>query len=143
MSGNGLRNTISKNLWKFFHCYKEFLVLIGAMVLAISWVISSEKLPISACLFKTVTGYPCPGWGGTRAAYALMHGDWLDALLINPLSCLLILFYILMLVWSIWDGYKRNNTLYRFLTKQWNTQLLIFITVIILAIWIWNIYKGL
>lgn len=48
-----------------------------------------------------------------------------------------------MLVWSIWDGYKRNNTLYRFLTKQWNTQLLIFITVIILAIWIWNIYKGL
>ena len=71
------------------------------MILAILWVIFSENLPISACLFKTITGYPCPGCGGTRAAYALLHGDWLGALLINPLSCLLILFYLLMLVWSI------------------------------------------
>lgn len=113
------------------------------MILAILWVVFSENLPISACLFKTITGYPCPGCGGTRVAYALLHGDFLDALLINPLSCLFIIFYLAMLVWALRDGYKKDNSLYRFLTKQWDIRLLVTIFATILIVWIWNIRKGL
>lgn len=113
------------------------------MILAVLWVVFSEDLPISACLFKTVTGYPCPGCGGTRAAHALLHGNLQEALYINPFSCLLILFYVVMLVWSLRDGYKKDNSLYRFLTKQWDIRFLVSIFIAILGLWIWNIYKGL
>lgn len=113
------------------------------MVLAILWVVFSENLPVFACLFKVITGYPCPGCGGTRAAYALLNGDLLGALYINPISCVLILFYIMMLVWAIRDGYRKDNTLYRFLTKQWDYRILIFVSGVILAVWVWNIHKGL
>lgn len=113
------------------------------MILAILWVVFSEDLPMPPCLFKTLTGYPCPGCGGTRAAYALLHGDLLRALLINPLSCLLIIFYMAMLVWALRDGYKKDNSLYRFLTKQWDIRLLVTIIATILIVWICNIKKGL
>ncbi len=37
------------------------------------------------CLFHTLTGWNCPGCGGTRAAYALLHGNIALALKDNAL----------------------------------------------------------
>ncbi|HYA79082.1 MAG TPA: DUF2752 domain-containing protein [Candidatus Nitrosopolaris sp.] len=37
------------------------------------------------CLFHTLTGLNCPGCGGTRAAYQLLHGHLLVALRDNAL----------------------------------------------------------
>ena len=36
------------------------------------------------CLFRTLTGWQCPGCGMTRAAYLLMHGHPIAALRQNP-----------------------------------------------------------
>lgn len=41
------------------------------------------------CLFHELTGWNCPGCGGTRAAYALLHGHWEQALRDNALLVLL------------------------------------------------------
>ena len=37
------------------------------------------------CLFHRITGWNCPSCGGTRALYALLHGDWRLALKDNAL----------------------------------------------------------
>ena len=37
------------------------------------------------CPILALTGYRCPGCGGTRAAYSLLHGDFASAIRMNPL----------------------------------------------------------
>lgn len=37
------------------------------------------------CPFHQLTGWHCPGCGGTRAAHALLHGELARALAFNPL----------------------------------------------------------
>lgn len=95
------------------------------------------------CPFKAITGLPCPGCGGIRAAQSLLKGDFISSLQINPLSCLFIFFFIIMIFWSIYDGYKKQNTLLVFLTKKWNKYVILICFIIILFNWIWSIYKGL
>lgn len=36
------------------------------------------------CLLLELTGFYCPGCGGTRAIEALLHGEWLKALWYHP-----------------------------------------------------------
>jgi len=42
------------------------------------------------CLFHQLTGLNCPGCGGTRAAYQLLHGHFLNALRDNALFMLVL-----------------------------------------------------
>jgi hypothetical protein len=37
------------------------------------------------CVFRALTGLQCPGCGGTRAVYALLHGDVAAAWALNPM----------------------------------------------------------
>ena len=43
------------------------------------------------CLFLHATGHWCPGCGGLRAAYALLHGDFAGAMDMNPLVTLVVI----------------------------------------------------
>lgn len=47
-------------------------------------------LALWECPFAHVFGIPCPGCGLTRAAWALLHGEWSRALQLHPLSPLLV-----------------------------------------------------
>ncbi len=40
------------------------------------------------CLFKTLTGWDCPGCGSQRALHALLHGHLSEALAYNPFLCI-------------------------------------------------------
>jgi hypothetical protein len=51
------------------------------------------------CLFHQLTGLDCPGCGGTRSAYALLHGNVALALKDNALFVLLIPAVALRGVW--------------------------------------------
>jgi hypothetical protein len=42
------------------------------------------------CLFHKLTGWNCPGCGGTRSVYALLHGDFALALKDNALFVVLL-----------------------------------------------------
>jgi len=124
--------------------YKPFwqLLLIELAVLVVLVVSYHFHLPIG-CPFKMLTGIPCPGCGGTRALMALLHGHIWEAIMTNPFSVLVILFAIIAPVWQFVDCYRNTKTLQRAMTSKWPTPALILIAVLVLANWIWNIYKGL
>jgi len=60
----------------------------GGLVLAIAalspvWVLLAPWL--RPCIFRSVTGAPCPSCGATRGVLALMDGRVIDAFVFNPL----------------------------------------------------------
>ena len=59
------------------------LLALGGLRLAVAW-----QWPLPGCRFHAVTGLPCMSCGSTRAALALTHGEWLEAMRLNPLACL-------------------------------------------------------
>jgi hypothetical protein len=58
-----------------------------AAAVAAAWGVSAwTAQPVTTCLFKRVTGLPCPTCGSGRAALALLRGDVMGAWLYNPLT---------------------------------------------------------
>ena len=73
--------------WKFRTAPERlFLVLAGsAAVLATVFVFVSQYAHLPwVCAWRGMTGIPCAGCGGTRAAVLLLRGDWWQALVLNP-----------------------------------------------------------
>lgn len=61
------------------------LVSVATLVVVSLLLASSTFCPgFPVCKWKSLTGIPCAGCGGTRALQSLMHGDWSGALLLNP-----------------------------------------------------------
>ncbi|WP_293784480.1 DUF2752 domain-containing protein [uncultured Aeromicrobium sp.] len=52
------------------------------------------------CPYLLLTGHPCPGCGGLRAANLLTNGDWIGALSSNAMAVGLLLF--LAGAWLVW-----------------------------------------
>jgi hypothetical protein len=51
------------------------------------------------CLFHKLTGWNCPGCGGTRAAYALLHGNFALAVKDNALFVVLLAAAVARGIW--------------------------------------------
>jgi hypothetical protein len=60
------------------------------------------------CLFHKLTGWNCPGCGGTRAVYALLHGDWRLALKDNALFVVLLAAAVARSVWFVVKKIQRQ-----------------------------------
>lgn len=61
------------------------------------------------CIFHSITGFDCPGCGSQRAASALIHGHFLDAVNYN----LLFILFIPLLLYSayvfIWNTFSKRK----------------------------------
>lgn len=66
-------------------------ILIFSMFLIITYL-----LKITNCPVKLITGMPCPGCGMTRAGFAVLRLDFVEALKYNPL-----IFIFPIIVWII------------------------------------------
>lgn len=81
----------------------EFGIIYGGialLMLGAGWL-----LPIISfapdCVFKGLTGIPCPTCGSTRSMVHLAHGDILTALALNPLTTLCLLAAIVYFIASL------------------------------------------
>ena len=97
------------------------------------------------CLFRRVTGIPCPSCGSTRAILHISRLEFREALYTNPIGFLLAAGIILFPLWILYDLAKSKNTFYHFygsmeavIRKRWVAALLI---CLVAANWLWNIYK--
>jgi len=97
-------------LKKRTHGQIEFGIIYGGIALLA--VCAGRFLPVlsfvPACVFKDLTGVPCPTCGATRSVVHLAHGDLTTSLNLNPLVplCLIVaaiaFFYgLITLVFSI------------------------------------------
>jgi hypothetical protein len=59
------------------------------------------------CLFHATTGLHCPGCGGLRGMYELLHGHWLTALRLNLLAFGVVPVLILM---GLWEWLRRGES---------------------------------
>ena len=123
---------------KYAPLYK--LITIEVSLLLLILVLHYSGIPLY-CPFKLLTGIPCPGCGGQRALFAVLQGNIIEAICINPLSVLLILFAFIAPVWLFVDCYQGTDSLHRVMKGKWSKPTMIIVAIIIIANWIWNIYK--
>lgn len=138
MAGNKARNR--------FYLYASLIFLSGwSWILFYAFYNTGEG--INLCLFKSVTGFPCPSCGTTRGINAVLHGEWQQALFYNPLSYPLTAFLLFVPTWIIKDlalAQRSLMTTYRvFEHKVKKSPIVLFFGLGIIAInWIvLNIYK--
>jgi hypothetical protein len=97
------------------------------------------------CLFKNVTGIACPSCGSTRSVITLAHGNFTEALLLNPLGVLMAAVMFIAPFWLIYDVVLKKDTLYgsykRFETIVGIKWVAITLIILILINWAWNIQK--
>ena len=65
---------------------------VSAIVLRPLWLAASPHL--GSCVFRSLTGIPCPSCGTTRAATAFLQGDLMTAFINNPLAALAGLLFV-------------------------------------------------
>jgi hypothetical protein len=97
----------------------------------------------SFCVFKNLTGIPCPGCGMGRATIEFFKGNFINSLLINPLAIPFIIFVIISVVWIIIDLISGKDRFYKLLTKDLPLKYKLILVFIIGINWLWNIVKGL
>lgn len=77
------------------------------------------------CVFKTVTGYDCPGCGSTRAAHAILHGRFGEAFRLNPML------FLGGLVFAFATPSLLRREQPRFITRPWFGR----VTIAVVVVW--------
>jgi len=123
---------------------KTLFAAFGAVSAAALYLFLEPWLPLHLhCLFKRLTGVPCPGCGTVRSLHLLMQGDVAASLLTNPLGLLLVLLLLSAAVLLVRDAWRNDDLLYRLMHRRWPPATLAAVAIFTLANWIWNIGKGL
>ena len=99
------------------------------------------------CVIKSLTGYPCPSCGTTRAVSFLIQGKIIESLLINPFGILVATIMFVFPFWIIADVILKKESFFKWfkktettIRKPWVASILI---AAVITNWIWNIYKHL
>jgi hypothetical protein len=123
------------------------LALVAGYALLFFEFLAAGKSSIpDLCIFRQVTGMPCPSCGSTRSVFALLHGNITAALLLNPFGLIITAIMFLAPLWitfdlvtgkkSLLDSYFRTEV---FVRKPVVASVMI---CLVLSNWVWNIMKG-
>ena len=131
---------------------KLYLLILFLAIAGYSWVflnhylLSSNKHLINVCLFRNITGIPCPSCGTTHSVLSITKGDFRTAIQENLLGFPVTLMMLVFPVWILIDLILKKEGFYRFflwteilLRKKWIAWSGV---ILILANWGWNIIKG-
>ena len=99
------------------------------------------------CIFKNVTGIPCPSCGTTRAIQFILQGKIIESLYMNPFGIIVAVLMTIAPFWILYDVIFKKESFLFFYKKSEETirikWLSIVLIILVVTNWIWNIYKGL
>ncbi len=136
---------VKRNLYIILAC----LSLAGYIWLGWNFIERSAHAAIpSVCLFKEVTGLPCPSCGTTRSLLLLIRGQFRESFMMNPFGMVLALALVVIPLWIMVDTISRSDSFYRRYVQMehllsHNRVLAVFAVAIVALNWVWNIAKGL
>ncbi|MBQ7855956.1 MAG: DUF2752 domain-containing protein [Alistipes sp.] len=78
------------------------IVVAGIFLGFIYFFIDPSTSPfVPKCIFKVITGYDCPSCGVQRAVHAILHGEFVSALKLNPFIFVLSPYLLALLYTSL------------------------------------------
>lgn len=100
----------------------------------------------SFCLFRNVTGHPCPACGSTRSVQMIFSGSWAGAFMLNPLGYVVMAGMLVLPAWLLIDLLTRRTSAHRaFLAFDRKVKqrplILVLILLPVILNWIWNLLK--
>lgn len=109
--------------------------------------LESANDSLEICLIKHTTGIPCPSCGSTRSVIALLQGDFLKSLQLNPLGLVVAMIMLVTPFWVLFDLATNKSALFSFYRRVEvilkKPGIAIFLSLLVIINWIWNISKGL
>jgi hypothetical protein len=107
---------------------------------------SASAIP-GLCIFRNLTGIPCPSCGSTRSVISVIKGEFYEALLLNPIGYILTFLLIIAPLWILFDLITKKRSLYKIYQKLEKLlrikSIAVLLIILIASVWIWNIFKGL
>lgn len=98
---------------------------------------------VDVCLFKYITGIPCPACETTHTVHSLLEGDWSKALQGNLLGFVCLPALVVAPFWGVADWLMRRTSFYA--CYKWvdgvlrhKTCFVIFMMIMV-ANWIWTL----
>jgi hypothetical protein len=88
-----------RTYWEVVGVHFAAAFLSGLLLFAALFV-PLDRLPIPSCTFLTLTGYPCPFCGSTRAFVDMAHGRFGAAFLEHPWAAVLYIVTALIFAWN-------------------------------------------
>ena len=114
---------------------------IGLLAAAAVGLLRLDRIPLTLCVFKGLTGLPCPTCGSTRALGRLFALDFAGALAMNPFTTLVA---VLVAGWAVADLalLPRGRALELEVPKPLGFALRVGALVLFLANWVYLITAG-
>ncbi|MEN9371807.1 MAG: hypothetical protein RLZZ64_882 [Bacteroidota bacterium] len=132
---------------KFYFFTTSFLIIGFGWVAWNLFYFQQSSPGLEICVLKNAVGLPCPSCGTTRSVLHLLHGDLSSAILMNPIGIFVIIGMFISPFWILYDYWYAKTTLLtfylQFIKFFSNKKFSLFVIVLVLLNWIWNIQKGL
>jgi hypothetical protein len=96
---------------------------------------------IPHCVFKLVTGIPCPGCGMGRSTIELFSGNILNSFRYNILCFPFTLMIIISLFWMFADIVKKKETFFMFINQNMKKKYKFLLFAIVIINWTVNIIR--
>ncbi|WP_343559890.1 DUF2752 domain-containing protein [Sphingobacterium sp.] len=93
---------------KYLQIHWIYTIVIGYFGTAIALYMLSDIHILIPCLWKTITGYECPGCGMTTAFIALLHMQWADAWSANPMIYAIVPVFMCLILRDFWRFRNRQ-----------------------------------
>lgn len=119
--------------------------LVGYIWIFINIYLKIPKKGFEICFIKNITTIPCPACGSTRSVISILKGNFVEAIMINPLGYLTIIIMLLSPLWLVADILFKKKTYFEFYNKienyLKNPKFAISLLILLIINWIWNITK--
>jgi hypothetical protein len=132
------------NFFKNF--YFRNLLAIGLITAGYALYLLPQFLSVGGmkgfCMFRSITGIPCPGCGMGKASILLSQGELYSAFLMHPLAIPFAIAALAAIVWLIYDLIRKKESFLPLMTRKMKWPYFIVLMAVVTGVWGWNILKA-